>query len=171
MNKGLVQSASKKLSLLDIALHKCSLLQADDFEPLVFTGSFSQQSLLDVSAIQLIFDDDGEEQKLLRVFVKLGVRAVPKEEEHEKNQSSKNAENEGNTASFFTVEATYRAEYQIKKELSDDEIAEFTQYNAVHNVWPFWRMLVFTTLKQANLPTLNIPLTRIDQVQKKKKNK
>ena len=167
MDKSLIRSASKKLSLLDIILHKSNFSQSEDFEPLVFSGGFSQQSLIDYSAVELAFNGESDHQKILRVFVELGVRAIPKKEESEEET---NSETNKNLEPLFTVEATYRAEYIIIKELSNEEVKEFTQYNAVHNIWPFWRMHVFSTLKQANLPTLNIPLTRIDQIQKRKKN-
>lgn len=157
MDKKLIQSASEKLSLSDIVLHECVLRQQDALggDPAVQPfPNFYQQNKVSYRADEVTIELDGEDElQMLRVFVELGARAVRghPEDPIKDDQDS----------FLYGVEAVYRAEYLIKKPLTDEEVREFSEHNAVHNVWPFWRMHVFNVLKLANLPILNVPLKRL----------
>lgn len=158
MDKILIGTAVKKLRLIDVVLHENSLVRNNDIDPFKLPSEFEQQSRLEYLAEEVVFsNDDNQEKKLLRVYVNLGVRAANKvgsEDDDEKE--------------LFSVKASFRAEYIVLKELTVEESQEFCKHNAVHNVWPFWRMHVFNTLKLACLPQLNIPLQRLDQIKVKK---
>jgi hypothetical protein len=39
-------------------------------------------------------------------------------------------------------------------------VKEFTSFNAVHNVWPFWRQVVFDLCRSARLPDVFVGLYR-----------
>ncbi|MEJ1364959.1 MAG: hypothetical protein RPU64_07800 [Candidatus Sedimenticola sp. (ex Thyasira tokunagai)] len=165
MDKKLIQSASEKLKLVDVVLDQSKLQRNKDIEPRGMSANFSQQNRLDFCAEEIVFGDDGNELKLLRVSVNLGIRAIKSRDEEVEAQEKADGEDEA-ISPLFLIEAVFRAEYLIEGELSDAEVQEFCHYNAVHNVWPFWRMHVFNTLKLASLPQLNIPLQRIDQIKK-----
>ncbi|MEJ1296363.1 MAG: hypothetical protein RPU63_02605 [Candidatus Sedimenticola sp. (ex Thyasira tokunagai)] len=175
MDKKLIQSASEKLKLVDVVLDQSKLQRNKDIEPRGMSANFSQQNRLDFCAEEIVFGDDGNELKLLRVSVNLGIRAIKSRDEEVEAQEKADGEDEAQEKAdgedeaispLFLIEAVFRAEYLIEGELSDAEVQEFCHYNAVHNVWPFWRMHVFNTLKLASLPQLNIPLQRIDQIKK-----
>jgi hypothetical protein len=157
MDKKLIQSASEKLDLSDIVLHECSLRQQDSLGGISVVQpfpNFHQQNKVSCRADEITIELDGEDDlQMLRVFVELGARAMG---------GSPEAPIKDDQDSFlYGVEAVYRAEYLIKEPLTDEEVREFSEHNAVHNVWPFWRMHVFNALKLANLPILNVPLKRL----------
>ncbi|MCO6413347.1 MAG: hypothetical protein J5I92_11420 [Thiogranum sp.] len=88
----------------------------------------------------------------------MGIRAVKEGDDDEDDE----------VEIYFTLEATYRVDYNQKKPLSAEEADEFSKFNSVHNVWPFWRQHVFETLRSADLPKLQVPLMR-GMVEKKSK--
>ncbi|MEO8460730.1 MAG: hypothetical protein ABI451_09395, partial [Dokdonella sp.] len=61
-------------------------------------------------------------------------------------------------AIYFLIEAAFLVEYDVTGALEEDAIAAFANFNAVHNVWPFWRQHVFDIVQRARLPQLEIPL-------------
>lgn len=67
---------------------------------------------------------------------------------------------EENIAAFAEIEASFCAVYRCQEKLSDDEIKEFSSFNAVHNVWPFWREHAFRMAAEARLSRPNIPLMK-----------
>lgn len=60
------------------------------------------------------------------------------------------------------IEACFIAKYHQSKNVSEEAVSEFVQFNVVHNVWPFWREHAFRTAVQAKLPTPIIPLFKSD---------
>lgn len=160
MDKEAIQSAAKKLQLLDVVLHDCVLHQAsrDTFIPFAQQKlDFFQQNRIAFEADEISVElEDGENARtVLRVFVSLGIRAISGSKD---DKLDPDAEQE---RLLYGIEATFRAEYLMSESLTDDEVREWSEHNAVHNVWPFWRMHVFNTLKLANLPVLNVPLQRL----------
>lgn len=63
----------------------------------------------------------------------------------------------------YSLIARYRATYSVgpSEDLSDDDIEQFAQWNAVFNVWPYWREFVGTILDRADLPRIAVPIMRI----------
>ncbi|MBK1720977.1 hypothetical protein CKO23_01765 [Thiocystis violacea] len=59
---------------------------------------------------------------------------------------------------YFGVEADYLVVYDMLREVSEEALKAFADFNAVHNVWPFWRQHVFDLIGQARLTPLQIPL-------------
>jgi preprotein translocase subunit SecB len=94
-------------------------------------------------------DEASDEERLVNITVVLGVRLV--------RQSGKNEEPEAKTV-VILIEAEYLAIYKITKNVTDKAIEVFAKFNAVHNVWPFWRHNVFDICQRAKLPILNVPL-------------
>jgi len=139
--KTLIQEAIKCLDLHDIVLY-AARFERNELELSVDTGT--QQHKRHVSH-GLGRRDGGEgEPDLLQVMVTLGTRVVAGEEE------------EG--PEIFKIEAEFLAEYGVGHCPSDEAVKAFAEYNAVHNVWPFWRQHVFDMVRRARLPDLEIPL-------------
>jgi preprotein translocase subunit SecB len=59
---------------------------------------------------------------------------------------------------YFGIEADYFVVYDMICPISQDALTAFADFNAVHNVWPFWRQHVFDLIGKARLPTLQVPL-------------
>jgi hypothetical protein len=89
--------------------------------------------------------EDGELHKMVQFMVHLGTRVVGEVEESEPSV-------------YFRIEAKFLVEYEITGPLDEDKIKAFADYNAVHNVWPFWRQHVFDIVQRGRLPRLDIPL-------------
>jgi hypothetical protein len=72
------------------------------------------------------------------------------------------AEFEGDSGPYSIV-ARYRGVYSVEgsEDLSDDEIDQFAQWNAVFNVWPYWREFVSGIVDRANLPRVVVPVMRV----------
>ena len=88
---------------------------------------------------------DGSEERELQVLVSLGERVV------------ENVESEKPKV-YFGIEADYLVIYELVAEVSEDALKAFSEFNSVHNVWPFWRQHAFDLVAQARLPQLQIPL-------------
>lgn len=60
---------------------------------------------------------------------------------------------------LFQIEAVFQLDYELTGALGQAALDEFARFNAVHNVWPFWRQFVFSMANQAGLPCPEVPLT------------
>lgn len=88
---------------------------------------------------------EGEAQEL-HVLVQLGTRI----------RLSAEAQSDG--ALQFEIEADFLVRYQVAEELDESALDVFANFNAVHNVWPFWRQHVFDIVQRGRLPHLDVPL-------------
>lgn len=160
MDKALIKSATDKLHISDVVLHESSLFRNNNVDPIaVLAMDIRQQNKLEFRAEDVEYDGENKSHKLFRVYVDFGVRAIYVDEQE---NPPGDIEDEDEDV-IFTIEATYRVDYFLKGDLSNEEAEEFSKYNAVHNAWPFWRMHVFNIIKLALLPQLNIPLQLLDR--------
>lgn len=157
MDKVLITSATGKLELLNIVLHEAKLLRNKNEDPLAYPADLRQQFMTVIRSEELTFETPNksdEQLNLFRVYVELGARAV------REPAAKKSAKHKRSLKIYYTVEATFRVDYLIKDRLTKSEAEEFSNFNAVHNVWPFWREHVLHSLRAAELPLLNVPLMR-----------
>ena len=84
----------------------------------------------------------------LQVLVQLGTRLLMGSDEPDEEP----------VAVQFEVEADYLVRYSVSEDLDDASLDAFATFNAVHNVWPFWRQHVFDIVQRAKLPPLEVPL-------------
>lgn len=95
-----------------------------------------------------IGEETNDSGKELQIMISLGTRVVlPSDGEDAETENV-----------FFGIEADFLVAYELEGELDEKAISAFSESNAVHNVWPFWRQHVFDTLAKARLPHLEIPL-------------
>lgn len=94
-------------------------------------------------------NEASDKERSVNVTVALGIRLVC--------QSEKKEEPKTETV-VILIEAEYLAIYKMTKDVTDKAIKVFARFNAVHNVWPFWRHHVFDICQRAKLPILNVPL-------------
>ena len=146
MDAQAVRRAQAKLVLRDIALHTSSLERSLDVEPLLYPTRIRQKSEVKVSVDRVSFVDDGDDTvRILRAYVQFLVVALAKDDNGQKTQE------------LFSIKGVYRVDYLEAKELTQRELNAFTQFNAVHNVWPFWRQHVYETVSKASLSRITIP--------------
>ena len=121
---------------------------------------YTQQDFRQV--VYRVFDGDPKagsvEGKRLFVIVKLGVRLVRESEEGSASEPESEGVDESDVEVLVTIEANYIVEYEMLAEPSEESLEAFAKFNAVHNVWPFWRQHVFDIVQRGSLPKVDIPL-------------
>lgn len=144
MDKSLIAKASKHLRLGSINLYESNLKR---FEALPETCELGQQIKLSVKANKIDMFNLSQPISVLRVMVDLGIRIVnvtgPAKDE---------------PIPLFQIEATFQVDYELTDSVEQAALDEFARFNAVHNVWPFWRQYVFSMANQAGLPCPEVPL-------------
>lgn len=137
-DKKLIEEAATNLKLLDIALVGCQFSRPEDF-PESGDTHFSQ---LEKRVIGFLAEERNQ-QIVLLVKLGLGVRLVDQNE---------------NERVYTQIEADFLAIYLVEATLSDAHFQAFSEFNSLHNVWPFWRQHVFDIVQRGRLPTIDIPL-------------
>ncbi len=164
MDKALITSATGKLELLNIVLHEARLFRNKKIDPLAYPADLRQQFKTVIHSEELSFETPNKSDdkiNLFRVYVELGARAISE------RAAKRSTKNKSSPKIYFTVEATFRVDYLMKDKLTKNEAEEFSNFNAVHNVWPFWREHMLHSLRAAELPHLNVPLMRGMAIDKK----
>ena len=163
MDARLTRSATSKLELRDIALDSSSFDREQEIDPLLYPFKIEKESSLHVDVEELSFiDDNNKEIKILRSYISFGINGIQREKQEKSDDIVKN---------LFQINAVFRVDYNIIKNLSDKEIKEFSGFNAVHNACPFWRQHVSYVVNNAKLPNIVIPFFRQTKKRSKKKTK
>lgn len=85
----------------------------------------------------------------MQCSVHLGTRLVATDDE----------EADSDAPVYVEIQAEYRVTYEITvKDLGEDAMKAFAEFNVIHNVWPFWRQHVFDLVQRGGLPKLDVPL-------------
>ena len=138
----LLQEAIDNLSINDVYLtHVQSSIAADSpakYENFDQFHTQTRSALPTVSAIEL---QNGEH--FARVECGYGFRWVEEAEGQEPVQKA-------------CIEATFAAEYSMKKLISNEAIAEFAKKNVHHHVWPFWREFLMSQTERMRLPRVTV---------------
>ena len=149
MDARAIGRAQRKLELRDIALHTSSLERDDSVDPLLYPIGVRQESEVKISVDKVSFvDDEGVTIHILRSYVQLVMFGIDEDKRSEEKKV------------LFTIRGEYRVDYLKINELTEIELDAFTQFNSVHNVWPFWRQHVYETISKASLPRITIPFFR-----------
>lgn len=89
--------------------------------------------------------EDGHQE--LQVKVELGTRVL----------ISNDADGQDGAVQF-EIEADFVVRYQMSEPLEEAALDAFSNFNSVHNVWPFWRQHVFDIVQRGRLPHVDVPL-------------
>lgn len=153
-----LNEAISALKLVDI-----TLLNADFDRPspqLGHIAGYTQQEFREV--VYRVFEGDLDgafvEGKRLFVIVKLGVRLVREPEENPASKPEGEGVDEPDLEVLVRIQANYIVQYEMLAEPSEESLQAFAKFNAVHNVWPFWRQHVFDIVQRGSLPKVDIPL-------------
>ena len=137
-DKKLIEEATGSLKLLDIMLIGSHFSRPEDF-PL---SGDAQYSKLEKRVIGFATEEHNQ-QTILMVKLGLGVRLVDQNE---------------NERVYTQIEADFLAIYLVESTLNDAHFQAFSEFNSLHNVWPFWRQHVFDIVQRGRLPAIDIPL-------------
>lgn len=71
------------------------------------------------------------------------------------------------------VDAAFEIKYSLPTELevSQEQLNTFARINSVFNVWPYWREFVQNMVARMNLPTVTLPVFRLEDAPKAKGKK
>ncbi len=144
-----LQKAIDSLKIQDVYVREQTARCLDDFEPKydadVDRLTIQQMHLVRQSNITELDD----EVRLLRVFIRLGVRWVDLEEQSEE------------LSVRALIEAEFIAEYKMTDELNQACIDEFSLKNTSYHVWPYWRELLSNQCTRMHLPRLILPTMQL----------
>ncbi|MEX0606016.1 MAG: hypothetical protein WD623_13995 [Marinobacter sp.] len=160
MDRKLVDKVIEHVDLVDIYLNNGSVERDKNFDQGAASADIQQQSKLSVSADILAGDGGEDEVFLLRALVTAGVRFVARPESPESKVRVEGGSDSADSEVLAEIEATFCALYRYKEDLSDDELNEFLSFNAIHNVWPFWREHALRVAAEAKLPRPSISLMK-----------
>jgi hypothetical protein len=142
--KALIAQAAANLSLENLVLHESRFSRPGDL-PDGGLGYGPQYKRVIGYNVQ----GEGDDRRLV-VKVDLGVRLAkfPVEE----------ADKESEPHVAVVIEADFLVIFRMKSDINTDCIEAFSDFNAVHNAWPFWRHHVFDIVQRGHLPQIEIPL-------------
>lgn len=161
VNHELNKQAVDSLELLTIKLHDSLLERQDDFIRDESDLTPELQAMQATKSMRLKgLADDGQEIDILRVLIRFGVRGLPSSGHPVGGPDNSEApDGEGQNSErriLFRLEATFRADYRLKADVSKEALQEFIRFNATHNVWPFWRQHVLDLVARADLTEIQV---------------
>jgi hypothetical protein len=136
-----LKSAVGALKLKDIVLHEARFRRPAELDSEVPVQEFLKRA---VAYKQVAATNDSFE--CLRILVGLGIRFAAISEDADDSEI------------YLEIEADFVAQYEVKSAISEDAIKAFAGFNAVHNVWPFWRQHVYDVVNRGRLQPIDIPL-------------
>ena len=138
-----LKAATPKLKILDVVLVRSTFTRPMEEAP-GEPKAWQQHKRGVQYGIADVTEGEGQE---LQVLVQLGTRVLMSEEA------------EGSDGAVqFEIEADFLVRYQMAGELEESALDVFSNFNSVHNVWPFWRQHVFDIVQRGRLPHLEVPL-------------
>src|SRR5699024_8924311 len=150
MDKQLLKTAQRGLVITDVALRDSRTMLGDEFEPKyqALPGEIQlMQRTLRSETMEL--NNNGDDRKIFRVFVKLGVRWVREVDDRQQADESEVQ---------AVMEATFLAEYAMTDAIEQPALDESAMHNAPWHIWPYWREYVASQSDRLNLPKVTLPM-------------
>ena len=100
-----------------------------------------------------------KDEGIFWVLAQIKIRLIPVEPE----KDAKDA--------VVSLSAAFEIEYSLPKELraSQKQLNTFARINGVFNAWPYWREFVQNMVARMNLPTITLPVFRLEDTTKIKR--
>lgn len=137
-----LKAAAPKLKILDVILVRSQFTTPTETAP-----ESAQAWQQHKRGVQYVIADAEDGEQELQVRVQLGTRVL----------MSEDAEGQDGAVQF-EIEADFVVRYQMSGPLEESALDVFSNFNSVHNVWPFWRQHVFDIVQRGRLPHLEVPL-------------
>ncbi|MFA7098081.1 MAG: preprotein translocase subunit SecB [Gammaproteobacteria bacterium] len=162
-----LQEAIECLQIRDVFLRRSAAWLADGFDPKydIADALEAQFKHVVMQGEVLEIAEDGEKQRVFRVYIDLGTRfVVPADAGNgKKKRRSRKTEPPAEPDVKAQIEAVMVAEYLLKAEPRREALDAFAQQNASYHVWPYWREFVMSQCSRMNLPKLAIPTVQFPQ--------
>lgn len=156
MNEELLNEATPAMELLDLHLYTCSLDRSDyEFDIFSFEIKKHQKNKIEIHA-KTLKPTEQINDFFQALNIKVSLTTALYTQEDEKNPA-------------YTISACFLAKYVQRYEVNEEAVKEFIQFNALHNVWPFWREHALRTAAQANIPKPKIQLILLKELLENKK--
>ena len=99
-----------------------------------------------------------KDEGIFWVLAQIKIRLIPVEPEKD---------------AVVSVSAAFEIKYSLPKELraSQKQLNTFARINGVFNAWPYWREFVQNMVARMNLPTLTLPVFRLEDTTKIRRKK
>ncbi len=144
-----LQKAIDALAIEDVYVRTLVARCEDGFDP-KYQADIDALELQSMHQVrESAFVDAGGEQRILRVFIDMGVRWVDPAASGEE------------PAVRAIIEAGFVAEYRVTAELEQASVDEFARKNASYHVWPYWRELLTAQCARMHLPRLILPAVQL----------
>jgi preprotein translocase subunit SecB len=137
--KELIAQAAKALKIRGLFLYQSKFLRPTN--PPEDAAEVLRQ---DRRGVEWAVGEGPDKSRQLEVKVSLGLRVMERDAPEAKV--------------YLVIEAEFAVVYSMEGDLRDEALNAFAEFNAVHNVWPFWRQHVFDIVKRGDLPDLIVPL-------------
>lgn len=141
--KASLAAVTPKLRILDVVLACSSFTRPLEDAPEAAKAWQQHKRGVQYGVENAGADSDQE----LRILVQLGTRVLLSDEEQGHDGAVQ-----------FEIEADFLVRYAMTEVLDEAALDTFANFNAVHNVWPFWRQHVFDIVQRGRLPHLEVPL-------------
>jgi hypothetical protein len=146
MTEKALKSAVGALKLKDIVLNEARFRRPTDLDSEVPVQELVKRAV----AFKRVEATKGTSE-CLRILVGLGIRFAAISEGPDRSDPP-------DSEIYLEIEADFVAQYEVKEAISEDAIKVFASFNAVHNVWPFWRQHVYDIVNRGRLQPIDVPL-------------
>ncbi len=142
-----IEAAKKHLRLKEVLILKLDLEVADRLSEKYGDTDAKVGFRHGCLAHKIIGDDD----KSVRFKYQCGIRLV----DSDVTPLSTDEIDEEDIA--FEMKVVYAIDYQMKEQMSEEELTHFGKINVGYHVWPFWRELVQSTCGRIGITTIPLP--------------
>jgi len=144
-----LQKAIDSLRIQDVYVREQVAFCAEGFDP-KHDAAMERYAIQEMYAVKgSEVANLGDEETLLRVFVRLGARWVDPDEDDEASSVRS------------VIEAEFVAEYEMDEMLKQSSVDEFAQKNSSFHIWPYWRELLSGQCARMHLPRLILPAVQL----------
>ena len=143
-----IHQVAKQSELRDIALVSsfCERLPGEIGESNELSLTFNAETILDIENTQVISN------------VTFGVKAFSGKANQEGVESNKKP--------ILNMTANYSVRYTLPSmaEFDENVLLDFGKINGTYNSWTFWREYLQNTVGRMGLPTMTLPLLRVERL-------
>ena len=156
MNKELLQEASQTLAIVDVFLVKSNCFINENWIP-----SLSPKSQLEIQVKNTLLssrlheansDENTHPTPIVKYYYEVGFRFIDSSFDSEVDEENK---------VLGEVTAVFCCLYEKEKEISQEALDEFGNYNDGYHVWPYWREYAASMLSRLRLPHFILPLYKL----------